>query len=114
MAMHGSFNSHWGYDMAGRQLQNLCEFVEMAVFEDASYLWPQYNLVAWFFFTYSKSQHAGLSESVNIEGDQWKKTQHLYFNGVMQSMSEGENKIWVREIFVSCKSVLLQILLWPQ
>ena len=27
------------------QFQDLCEFVEMAVFEDATYLQPQYTLV---------------------------------------------------------------------
>ena len=30
------------------QLQDLLEFVEMAVFEDAIYLWPQNTFVVWY------------------------------------------------------------------
>ena len=31
--------------MTDEQFQDLCEFVELAVFEDATYLGPQYTLI---------------------------------------------------------------------
>ena len=41
-------NSFEIWDHFFGQFQDLCEFVEMAVFEDATYLWPQYTLVLWY------------------------------------------------------------------
>ena len=53
--------------MQGGQFQDLCEFVEMGNFDDATYLWPKYTLVL---FTDSKCPCPMFSEFVKIEGAQ--------------------------------------------
>ena len=40
------------YPVTSGRFQDLCEFVEMAAFEDATYLWPQYTLVLKYFYRF--------------------------------------------------------------
>ena len=55
----------WPHDYNG-QFQNLCEFIEIDVFKDATYSGPQYTLVRWYVYRLWKSTYKAFQDCTSM------------------------------------------------